>query len=60
MTCLEGIWLTGSFAGDRGAKKAVNRGEPVARNPQGGNLNEEGADQREGTMDPVEKHVPIG
>ena len=30
---------TGSFAGDRGAKKAVNRGEPVARNPQGRNLN---------------------
>ena len=45
--------LTGSFAGDRGAKKAVNRGEPAARNPWSGILSEEGADQMESTMDPI-------
>ena len=41
-------------------KEAVNRGEPVARNPLVRNLNRGRSRSRDSTMDPLKKPVPSG
>ena len=41
-------------------KEAVNRGEPVARNPYLRNLNGGRSRAKDSTMDPLKKPVPSG